>query len=68
MVNTLKKIKNVKNSVTFDFTDLFNNIDLSDLKVINSRFTKYKNQLNFPHCVNVKYYEILTNFIIRNYL
>ena len=30
-----------------DFTDLLNNINLSDLnKVINLNFTKYKNQLN----------------------
>ena len=53
----------------YDLRDLFNNIYLLDylfIKVINLQFRKYKNQLNFSNYVDANYFQILTNFIIRN--
>ena len=51
----------------FDFTDLFNSINLLYLsKVINLQFKKYKNKLNFLNHADANYFQTLTNFIIRN--
>ena len=69
MIEILKKKlkKKKKKIVSFDFTDLFTNIYLSDPnKVINLQFKKYKNKLNFLNHADANYFQTLTNFIIRN--
>ena len=59
MIEILKKKlkKKKKKIVSFDFTDLFTNIYLSDPnKVINLQFKKYKNQLNLLQYADAKYF------------
>ena len=52
---------------TYDFTDLFNNINLNDLNHnINSLFQKYYSKLKLPSNVDYDYFQTLINFTINN--
>ena len=52
--------------MTFNFTYLLNDIDLSDLNmVINLQFKK-NIIINLFHSADAKYFQALTNSIIRN--
>ena len=67
LIESLNKIKNVKTIVTYDFTDLFNNINLNDLyNIINDLFQKYFTKLKLTKCIDIIYFKTLKNFIICN--
>lgn len=67
LIDILKNLKSISNIVTFDFKDLFNNINLSDLfTIINSLFIKFRPHLSLPTHVDAEYFSTLTNFIIYN--
>ena len=67
LIEHIYKLKNITNIVTYDFKDLFNNINLNDLnKIINDLFKDYFTQLQLPNNISIDYFRTLTNFIINN--
>ena len=46
-----KKLTDISSIKTFDFNDLFNNVNINDMhKVINILFKENKNHLNLHNC------------------
>ena len=69
LAESLIKIKNVNNIVTYDFSDLFNNINLNDLyNIMNDLFQKYFTNLKLTKNIDVLYFKILSNFIILRFI
>ena len=67
LVENINKLKNINNIVTYDFKDLFSNVNFRDLSnIINSLFQEYYTQLQLPDNINADYFKTLTNFIINN--
>lgn len=67
LINKISGLDNVKNIATYDFKDLFNNINISDLsKVINALFNQHKNSLSLKENITTDFFKKLTNFILYN--